>query len=194
MDRTLKILVVAGGVLIVDQITKIMVLERLHLHERLTVITGFLDLTHVQNTGMAFGLLRGIESPWLRWALVGVAVVAVTIIWSYARQGASRAAVAVPFGAILGGALGNLLDRLRLGYVVDFILAHWNGWQWPAFNVADAAITMGGIALFLTLAAERNPQETDEAATAASPEVSGIDSVAPSGDAETEADEADEAG
>ena len=176
MNRILKILIVASGVLIIDQVTKAIVLDQLYLHERVAVVTGFLDFTYVQNPGMAFGLLRDVKTPWMRWGLSGLAVVAVTIIWTYARQGASNTTVAVAFGAILGGALGNLLDRLRLGYVVDFVLVHWDGWQWPAFNVADTAITMGGIGLFLTLSGKRTIQEMDIETTGSSPRENGIDS------------------
>lgn len=122
------------------------------LHARLPVLDDFLAITHVRNRGMAFGLFSRIEADWLRWLLVLVAVVAVAIIWSHARRETGRLRVVLAFGAILGGALGNLIDRLRHGYVVDFVLAHWGRAEWPAFNVADSAITMGGIVLFLALA------------------------------------------
>jgi signal peptidase II len=120
-------------------------------------------------------LFNSVAGPWLRWILVGVALVAVLIIWSYARHETERPGVLFAFGAILGGALGNLVDRLRIGYVEDFILAHWGRHEWPAFNVADAAITMGGIALFLTLARERDEPEASTPLTAEPPSEIGPD-------------------
>lgn len=168
--RTRLILGLALAVLVVDQIAKAIVRSELPLHTRRPVVDGYLALTHVHNRGMAFGLFNGIDSPWLRWLLVAVALLAVGIIWSYARRGTHQIGVALGFGAILGGALGNLVDRLRWGYVVDFVLAHWGRHEWPAFNVADAAITMGGVGLFLTLA--REGEEPEAEAPAAAP---GID-------------------
>jgi signal peptidase II len=144
------------------------------------VVDGYLALTHVRNRGMAFGLFNGLDSEWVRWVLAGLAVAAVAIIWTYARQERSHTGVLLAFGAILGGALGNLIDRVRLGYVVDFLLAHWGPYEWPAFNVADSAITMGGVALFLALATERDDPEPvlaepsdegTEAVTAEDPEI-----------------------
>jgi len=161
---------VAAAVLIVDQITKAIAVANVPLHTRTPIVDGFFAFTHAHNRGMAFGLFNGVGSPWLRWILVGVALLAVAIIWSYARQEQDRPGVLLAFGAILGGALGNLVDRLRYGYVEDFILAHWGTHEWPAFNVADAAITMGGIALFLTLARE---QDEPEASTPPTAEISG---------------------
>ncbi len=156
-QRTIPL--IAAAVLIVDQITKAIVIANIPLHTRVPIIDGFFALTHAHNRGMAFGLFNNVGSPWLRWILVGVALIAVSIIWSYARHETNHPGVLVAFGAILGGALGNLVDRLRFGYVEDFILAHWGTHEWPAFNVADAAITMGGIALFLTLAREQHEPE-----------------------------------
>lgn len=157
------IVVVCALVVAADQITKAICIANLQLHQRLPVIDGILDLTYVRNRGMAFGLFGGIEASWLRWALIGVALGAVAIIWSYARQERSDLKVSIAFGAILGGALGNLVDRVRIGYVVDFVLAHWGPHEWPAFNVADSAITIGGIVLFLTLARETSESPAEHA-------------------------------
>jgi len=160
-QRTIPLVAVA--VLIVDQVTKAIAVANIPLHTRVPIVDGFFALTHAHNRGMAFGLFNNVGGPWLRWVLVGVALVAVGIIWSYARHETNRPGVLLAFGAILGGALGNLVDRLRFGYVEDFILAHWGAHEWPAFNVADAAITMGGVALFITLA--REPAEPEASAT-----------------------------
>lgn len=149
-----RTIVVAAVVLVVDQITKWICVQTLLLNTPYPVVDGFVSLTYVRNRGMAFGLLRDVPGPGLRWGLVGVSLLAILLIWMYARQGADTPAVNLSFGAILGGALGNLLDRLRLGYVVDFIDVHWNELHWPAFNIADSAITIGGVVLFLALARE----------------------------------------
>ena len=146
------ILLVSTLVLVADQITKAICVATVQLHSRTAILEGILDLTHVRNSGMAFGLFGGVQAAWLRWVLVAVAVLAVLIIWSYARHESGNIGVLIAFGAILGGARGNLVDRLRFGYVVDFVLVHWGPHEWPAFNVADSAITIGGLALFLTLA------------------------------------------
>jgi signal peptidase II len=151
---------VAGLVVVADQISKAIAVADIPLHSRVVIVDGLFALTHAHNRGMAFGLFNSVDGAWLRWVLVAVAVAAVAVIWTYARQEASRPAVTYAFGAILGGALGNLVDRLRFGYVEDFILAHWGPYEWPAFNVADAAITMGGIVLFLALAREQVEPET----------------------------------
>lgn len=158
------ILPLAAFIVVLDQISKAMVIEWIPLHSRIRLVDGFLALTHVRNRGMAFGLFQGVESGWLRWVLVAVALGAVMIIWSYARHETANPLVLVAFGAILGGAVGNLIDRLRFGYVVDFVLAHWGDAEWPAFNVADSAITMGGIALFLALARENSDERDSEPA------------------------------
>ena len=142
------------SVLVIDQITKTLCWMNIPLHARVPVLGDVLSLTHVHNRGMAFGFFNTGQASWVRWALVAVAIAAVAIIWSYARQESAQRSVVLAFGAILGGAMGNLVDRLLYGYVIDFVLLHWDRHEFPAFNVADSAITMGGIALFLALARE----------------------------------------
>ncbi len=146
------IFITSVGILIIDQITKALCQMNIPLHARVPVFANVVSLTHVHNRGMAFGFFNTGQAGWVRWALVAVAIAAVLIIWSYARHESAQRPVAIAFGAILGGAMGNLLDRLIHGYVIDFVLLHWNRHEFPAFNVADSAITMGGIALFLALA------------------------------------------
>ncbi len=156
------ILITSASVLIIDQITKALCQMNIPLHARIPVFANVLSLTHVHNRGMAFGFFNSGQAGWIRWALVAVAIAAVLIIWSYARHESAQRSVAIAFGAILGGAMGNLLDRLIHGYVIDFVLLHWNRHEFPAFNVADSAITMGGIALFLALARDtEKPAESE---------------------------------
>ncbi len=174
--RRNPILATAVSVVMLDQITKYLVVARVPLHARLPLVDGVLALTHVHNRGMAFGLFNSVDASWLRWLLALVAVVAVAVIWSYARHEAERLAVLIGFGAVLGGALGNLIDRVRHGYVVDFVLAHWEHHEFPAFNVADAAITMGGILLFLAMAREQpEPRSEEDPARTEEPDVEARD-------------------
>lgn len=157
MGHRNAILSVAVAVLVADQLSKWAVVRSLGLNGRFPLLDGYLSLTYVRNRGAAFGLLADVPSPLLRWGLVTVSLVALLLIWSYAREGNHQGWVGAAFGAILGGAAGNLVDRLRLGYVVDFMDVHWRGYHWPAFNVADAAITIGAISLFIALS--RNGSE-----------------------------------
>ena len=134
----------------------------LPLHGRYEVIENLLAINHVQNYGAAFGLFADVSGDLLRWVLVIVSIVAVGMIWAYAREGWHQSKIVIAFGMILGGALCNLVDRLRLGYVVDFIDVHWGSYHWPSFNVADAAITVGALILFLAMAQQSSRAHEDE--------------------------------
>ena len=142
-----------GAVVIVaDQVTKAVVRAAIPLYDSREVIPGFLNLVHVRNEGMAFGLLNSanIEYKWLLTS--GLAALALFGIVYYARhlrpdERAARAGLSL----ILGGALGNLLDRLIIGYVVDFVDVYSGTWHFWAFNVADAAINVGAVLVFLDL-------------------------------------------
>lgn len=149
-------LLVALLVLVVDQASKAWVLYGLRLEEVGSIpLLPVLNLTMVWNQGVTFGLFHqgGGAGPWVL-ALVSAAVVVALLVW-LARAG--RPLVACALGAIIGGAVGNVIDRLRFGAVVDFIHAHAFGWSWYVFNVADAAIVCGVAALVLDgLAPGRN--------------------------------------
>ncbi len=138
-------------VIALDQLSKAWVVRHLSFHLA-TRILPVLDLTLAYNTGAAFSFLAG-QSGWQRWLLAALALVVALLIIGYLgrlearRQGLLCAALAL----ILGGALGNLIDRLRLGYVVDFISAHWHGHYFPAFNLADSSITIGAALLLIDL-------------------------------------------
>jgi signal peptidase II len=127
-----------------DQLTKRIVLERLPLHASVNVVPGFFDLTHVQNTGAAFGLMASFDAPWktLFLNLVALAVFAGVLVYAL-RSPASATRLQVALALVLGGAVGNLIDRIRTGSVTDFLLFYVGRHQWPSFNVADSAITFG---------------------------------------------------
>jgi len=148
-DRRLRLaLVAAVTVLILDQVTKAIVSHSMTLYQSIPLLP-FFSLTYVRNTGAAFGLL-GDLSPAVRLPLFGLVTVgAVFALVSYLRElRPEESLMAIALGGILGGAAGNLLDRVRFHEVVDFLHLHYRGFDWPMFNVADSAITVG-VALVL---------------------------------------------
>ncbi|WP_435634465.1 signal peptidase II [Pseudomonas solani] len=139
-------------VFVLDQGSKWVVLDVIPFRERITVIPGWFDWIHVYNTGAAFSFLAD-SSGWQRWffALIALVVSGVLVVW-LKRLKADETWLAIALAMVLGGALGNLYDRVVLGHVVDFILVHWQDrWYFPAFNLADTAITLGAIMLALDM-------------------------------------------
>ena len=139
----------AGALAIVaaDQLTKALVLARFAPGERLEV-TGFLNLVLAFNKGAAFSLLA--QAPgWQTPVLVAIALAAAAILSALIVRNLHKRLLCTGLALVLGGALGNLVDRLRLGHVVDFVDLHVAGWHWPAFNVADSGITVGAAILIL---------------------------------------------
>jgi len=142
----------ALAVIILDQISKAIVSGILRVHESIPVIEGFFSLVHVRNRGMAFGLMNRSHPDAAFWLLVGASVIAVAlIIFWFFRLREKDARMIWGLSLILGGAVGNLIDRLRFREVVDFLDLFWGRCHWPAFNMADAAITAGTFWVALTL-------------------------------------------
>jgi signal peptidase II len=136
----------------VDQLTKQIVRQLLPLHETINVIPGLLDLTHVQNTGAAFGLLNAAEFAYKPAIMIGIAAIALVAIAAYGTQlGFHERMARLGLSLILGGAFGNLIDRAFVGHVVDFVDVYWGNSHFWAFNVADAAITIGAILVLLDM-------------------------------------------
>jgi signal peptidase II len=148
----IPIVVIAGTIVVLDQITKAVALERLPPGVAIHLIDGLLSLTLVMNTGLAFGLLGGLPPAW-RWVVALLSIVALIVLARVAARvlagGGWPARLSVAL--IFGGAVGNLIDRARFGAVVDFVDVHYRGYHWPAFNVADSAITVGVMLLALHL-------------------------------------------
>lgn len=145
-------LIVTVVVVILDQITKAMIRPSLALHQSREVIPGFLDLTRVHNTGAAFGMLNAAEFPFKTMVLSIVAAIALAgVAWYAATVPLTDRLARLGIAGVLGGAIGNLLDRARSGYVLDFVDAYWGDWHFWAFNVADAAITIGVIFMILDI-------------------------------------------
>jgi signal peptidase II len=143
-------LTVAAAVLALDQATKAWVLRALPGKPPLTVIPGFFDLTFSRNTGGVFGLLAGTPSFGRRAFFVGATAAALGVIVVFFRRwGRENRLLALALALVAGGAVGNLVDRLRFGSVVDFIDWHWRTHHWYTFNVADSAITVGAVLLFV---------------------------------------------
>jgi len=137
------------AVVVLDQATKALVMERFAMFELLPVIPGLFNLTYLTNTGAAFGMLAGAPTIWRQVFFVGVALAALGVLGFSYRQFRSQGTIfAHAIGLIAGGAVGNLLDRLRFGAVVDFLDFYLGTHHWPAFNVADSAITIG-VGLFI---------------------------------------------
>ena len=140
-------LAIALAVILLDQLTKTLILGFFELGDSRTV-TSFFNLVRVHNTGAAFSFLAG-ASGWQRWFFVALGIVAAGfIVWMLRSHGGQRL-FAWALSLILGGALGNVIDRLLHGHVVDFIQLHYAGWYFPAFNLADSAITLGAACLIL---------------------------------------------
>ena len=143
---------IALVIVVLDQAVKALVRQRMALNESITVIPGFFDLTRVHNTGTAFGFMNATDFPFKTVVLALVAIGALTALAMYAAslpldQWIARTGLAL----ILGGATGNLIDRVTAGYVVDFVDLYWSGWHFWAFNVADASITVGVALMILDL-------------------------------------------
>lgn len=134
-------------VIVVDQITKRVIDSAMQLHQTIELVPYF-QLTYMRNQGAAFSFLSG-AGGWQRWFFIGLAIVASVFIFVWLRKlDPSRRREAVAWALVLGGALGNLIDRILYGYVIDFLDVYVGDWHWPAFNVADSAITVG-VALLL---------------------------------------------
>jgi signal peptidase II len=148
----IRVLTIGGVVVVLDQFVKSVVLSYLAPGTHVDVVKGFAALTLVMNPGLAFGLLGGVPIGW-RWIVALLSLIALAVLARVALRvlpgGGWIDHIAV--GLIFGGAVGNLIDRVRFGAVVDFVDLHAKGYHWPAFNVADSAITVGVVLLAFLL-------------------------------------------
>ena len=139
-------------ILVLDQLTKVLVRTQIALHDSIEIVPGFLNLVHVRNTGAAFGFLNGVDLGYKQFLMTAVALVALLAIGTYAwRVGSQERRARAGLALILGGAIGNLIDRASVGYVVDFVDAYWRSYHFWAFNVADSAITVGACLLIVDM-------------------------------------------
>ena len=135
------------AIFVADQFTKVLILGYYRLGDS-TYVTSFFNVVRAHNTGAAFSFLAG-ASGWQRWFFTAVGIAAAVFIVWMLRSHAGQRLFSFALACILGGAIGNVVDRLLHGYVVDFVQLHWRGWYFPAFNVADSAITVGAACLIL---------------------------------------------
>lgn len=143
---------------LLDQISKGVVVQTLRIYESIPVIPGFFNIVHVRNRGMAFGMMNRPDADMISWILSGVTVIAIVIlvVWLF-RLKEDETGMAWGLTCILGGAFGNLIDRVRYGEVVDFLDVYVGTYHWPAFNVADASITVGTFLVAFMLFFRRAP-------------------------------------
>jgi len=134
--------------LLLDQVSKLVIVNSMQLYQSIP-ITSFFKLTYVRNTGAAFSFLSD-AGGWQRWFFAGLAILIsmVIAVW-LTRLKQQETLLAVALSLVLGGAIGNLIDRLAYGYVIDFLDVYYQTWHWPAFNVADSAITLGVMLMLL---------------------------------------------
>lgn len=142
----------ALAVLLLDQVSKWLIINHLKLHQILSVIPGFFNLVLVKNRGMAFGIFSQTRSGFPYYFLLAttIGVIVVILCFFYWTKG-NRKWLTVGLSIILGGAIGNCIDRVRFGYVIDFLDFFIKGYHWPAFNVADSAVTAGTFWLFINI-------------------------------------------
>ena len=138
------IVVIGAVILVLDQLTKLVALRKLTLGLPVPVVDGFFSLTLVMNPGLAFGMLAEVPAGW-RWivALASLMAMAVLFVLAVRLLPTGGWVTVLALGLIFGGAVANLIDRARFGAVVDFLDFYWRGYHWPAFNVADSAISVG---------------------------------------------------
>ena len=152
--------VIAALVLLLDRATKWLVAQRIALYDSVPVIPGFFRLTHVQNRGAAFGIFDESPSEWKVWMLiifsVAALVVVTVLLW---KNSFALTATGVALSLVLGGAAGNLWDRMLAGHVTDFLLFYVGQHVWPAFNVADSAIVCGALLLVAEILFTKSPEQ-----------------------------------
>jgi signal peptidase II len=164
-SRLLRFGAIAGLVVALDQITKAWILASFHLYESRSVVDGLFHLTYVRNRGAAFGFFAGLDPTFRRFFFLAVTAVALAVILVVVRRlGPDRGWMISALALVFGGAIGNAIDRVRWGEVVDFLDFFWRGHHWPAFNVADSAITVGmGVLIALELFGRRVEKQGGEA-------------------------------
>jgi len=146
------LLFIGGGIIVLDQLTKLLILQYLPLHSSLEIIPGFFNLVHVRNPGGAFSIFAGADSALRQGLFMGLTVfIVIVLLFAYRKLRPEDRWTRTSYALIVGGALGNLVDRLRFGEVIDFLDCYVGAYHWPAFNVADSAITVGALMLVVSL-------------------------------------------
>ena len=151
---------IAALVVVLDQLTKLWIQDHMVLYTTRTVIPGFFNIVHVLNRGAAFGFLNRSDIQWQTYFFFAATALAVLIIFHLLRMARDDDKLLITgLGLILGGAVGNLIDRIKTGEVVDFLDFYWKTYHWPAFNVADIAIFLGSLGLVFAFYRLRRPPQ-----------------------------------
>ena len=155
----MRLVVVAGSVVVVDQITKLIILKALPLFHSVSIIPGFFNLTHIHNPGGAFGFLSNQSSGWHRLLFLFASSLAIgLVLYFYIKTPMTQQWLSIGFALVVGGAFGNLIDRIWMGKVVDFLDFYVRNLHWPAFNVADSAVSIGMLIFLFHLLFKKLPE------------------------------------
>ena len=158
-SRYYRLIIVSGIIVLLDQVTKLIVLETMPLFQTIPVFPGFFNLTHIHNPGGAFGFLSTQTSHIQRLLFLFVSSLAVGLIfYFYRKTPLEQTWLSTAFAMVFGGAIGNLIDRIRLGKVVDFLDFYVGDLHWPAFNVADSAVSIGMVIFLFHILFRRFPE------------------------------------
>jgi signal peptidase II len=143
-NKYTKLVIIAGTIVLIDQVTKALIFQYLPFSQNIPVINGFFSITHIHNPGGAFGLMANLSSTMRSIIFLFISSLAIGLIFYFYKKTPSNYSwLSTGFALIFGGAIGNLVDRIRFGIVIDFLDFYIGNWHWPAFNVADSAISIG---------------------------------------------------
>lgn len=158
-NKYTKLVIVAGLIVLADQVSKAFILKYIPLHNSIPVIAGFFDLTHIQNPGGAFGLMADMSAAVRKFVFLFISSLAVGLIfYLFNKTPRTHPFLGTGFALIFGGAIGNMIDRVRFGIVVDFLDVYLGDLHWPAFNIADSAITVGILIFIFHLLFKKMPE------------------------------------
>ena len=149
----------AAAIVLLDQVTKAAIVERFFKHESRPIIDGFFNLVYVMNPGAAFGFLAGASETFRYLFFIGITVLVIVLIIYYIINSKSQNMLyLISLTLVFAGAVGNLIDRIRYGAVVDFLDFYIHTWHWPAFNVADSSITIGAVLMIIGMITQRRKE------------------------------------
>jgi len=158
-NKYTRLAFVAAWVVLIDQVSKALILKYLPVHHSISVVAGFFDITHIHNPGGAFGLMANMGAGIRTVVFLFISSLAVGLIfYLYIKTPRTHSFLAIGFALIFGGAIGNLIDRVRFGFVVDFLDVYVKSLHWPAFNIADSAITVGILIFIFHLLFKKMPE------------------------------------
>ncbi len=158
-NKYTRLAFVAAWVVLTDQVSKALILKYLPVHHSISVVAGFFDITHIHNPGGAFGLMANMGAGIRTVVFLFISSLAVGLIfYLYNKTPRTHSFLAIGFALIFGGAIGNLIDRVRFGFVVDFLDVYVKSLHWPAFNIADSAITVGILIFIFHLLFKKMPE------------------------------------